>query len=110
MKQYVIDELRYPDYEKLKSHLDIHYQPGVLPEIYWVPIEPELLSDVQRRHVDCQPFYLALELEESRLTCELLVRSRQRLRCSCIGYATTAQRNWLLGVIDDTLDALEIKV
>jgi hypothetical protein len=110
MKQYVIDELRYPDYEKLKSYLDARYRQGILPEIYWISLDTELLSDIQRRHEDCQPHYVALELEESRLTGELLVRSRQRMRCSCIGYATEIQRNWLIELIDKTLEELEIRV
>lgn len=108
MKQYVIDELRAKDYESLKTYLPKHYGPAVVDGIYWIPLENGLLTDIQKAHRACQPHYFAVELAENRLALELLVRTQSILRCDCIGYATEAQRNWLIACVDDIFNQLEI--
>ena len=110
MKQYVVDQLRYPDYEKLKAFLDQVYGPAEMEAIYWVGLPAELLTPVQAEHRSCQPLVAALELQETRLSLELLVRTRSRIRCQCIAYAADSQRNWLIGLVDRMLAQLEISV
>jgi hypothetical protein len=110
MKQYVVDQLRYPDYEKLKACLDQTCGPAELEGIYWVGLEEELLTPVQAAHQDCRPFVAAIDLQETRLSLELLVRTRSRIRCSCIAYADDKQRSWLIGLVDRMLAQLEISV
>jgi hypothetical protein len=110
MKQYVIDELRYPDFEKIKGYLDENFASSGVDGIYWIPVEVELLSDIQTAHVECQPFYFALQLEPQSLACEFLVRTQNRVRCNCIEYATQPQRNWLIQVVDAIFEKLEIKI
>ena len=109
MKQYVIDELRAGDYRKLKAYLDDHFNASIIEGIYHVPIKDEILTDVQTEHLACQPFYFALDLEPQRLVCELLIRTNNRIRCSCMGYATEHQRNWMIHLLDDIFHRLEIK-
>jgi hypothetical protein len=108
MKQYVIDELRATDYESLKTFLQEHCGPAALDGIYWIPLEKDLLTDIQKAHRDCQPHYFAVDLDENRLVAELLVRTKNIMRCDCIGYATQAQRNWLIAFVDDIFNQLEI--
>jgi hypothetical protein len=108
MKQYVIDELRYQDYEKIESFLNESFEKSGMAGIYWLPIEPDMLTEVQGAHTTCQPYYVALDLEPDRLSCELLVRSRNRIRCECIGYADERQRNWIIETLDEALEQLEI--
>jgi hypothetical protein len=108
MKQYVVDELRWGDYEKLKAYLDQTYGEAAVGGIYWVPIETELLAPVQSGHTECQPFYAALELQKDRLSMELLVRTQQRIRCDCIAYATASQRERLIRLVDRMIEQLEI--
>ncbi len=110
MKQYVVDQLRYPDYEKIKGCLDQRFGPAAMDAIYWVPLASGQLTAAQSAHLECQPFFAALELQEDRLSLELLIRTRQRVRCDCIAYATEAQRNALIRMVDDILAALEISV
>lgn len=110
MKQYVIDELRYVDYEKIKAYLDKHLGPCKVRGIYWVPLDTDLLGDEQAAHTQCQPFYFAIELEEKKLTCELLIRTQNRVRCSCMSYASEKQLNWIIQYIDAIFDKLEIIV
>ena len=108
MKQYVIDELRSGDAEKLSSYLEQRFGPADLGGVFWIPIVSEHCSETQNSHADCKPHYFALELQESSLACELLVRTRERVRCDCIAYATRAQRNWIIKVIDDMFVELDI--
>ena len=109
MKQYRIDELRPRDYEKLKTYLEDTYGPAELGAIHWIPIPSDCLTETQAAHSDCQPFYFALELQPSELACELLVRTRQRIRCDCIAYASLEQRNWIIDLVDAIFDELGLK-
>ena len=108
MKQYVIDELRYQDYEKIKKYLDESLGELQLGGIYWFPIDDRLLNPVQAAHTACRPFFFALDLVPERLCCELLVRTKNRIRCACISYADEVQRNWMITTIDAVLEKLEI--
>ena len=108
MKSFLIDELRPWDYEKIKARLEEHFKDPHVDGIYWLPLDTELLTECQRGHQSCQPHCFALELEPDRLSCELLVRTRERVRCDCISYATEAQRNWLLRSVEGILDDLGI--
>ncbi|MBU1182312.1 MAG: hypothetical protein KKE00_04655 [Proteobacteria bacterium] len=110
MKQYVIDELRYNDYEKVKLYLDENLGASEIEGVYWLPFEKRLLTDEQASHNECQPLFFVIDLRPERISCELLVRTKNRIKCTCIGYATEKQRNWLIQYIDDILKQLEIKI
>lgn len=109
MKQYVIDELRPEDYTRIKTYLDDTFGEDEMEGLYWVPLDEALLSDVQGAHGECRPFYFAIEIGPTALACELLVRTRNRIRCDCIGYATERQRNWLVDRVDAIFETLDIK-
>ena len=109
MKQYVVDELRPADHEKIRAYLENRFGNSVLEGLYWVPLEKDLYSPVQAEHKECQPFYVALNLEPNLLAGELLVRTQNRVRCDCIGYTTRQQRSWLMALIDDMFAELGIK-
>jgi hypothetical protein len=108
MKQYVIDEIRLRDHQKVKQYLDAAYGPVEMGAIYWVPIAADVLTDIQLAHTDCQPFYFAIELEKERLVLELLVRTKKRIRCACIGYASRDQRIWIMEIVDAIFEKLDI--
>jgi len=109
MKQYVIDELEPHDHDAVSDYLQRHTQPAGVDGLFWLPIAEDLLSPEQHSHDDCKPFAFALELLPDRLVCELLVRTGNRVRCSCIAYANRQQREWLIETIDAVLDKLGIK-
>lgn len=109
MKQYVIDELRPADHRKIKKYLDEKFGPCALGAIYWIPMAPANYSEVQKQHTTCQPFYFVIDLEPNMIACELLIRSRARIRCDCISYATANQRNWFIGFMDRIFHKLDIK-
>jgi hypothetical protein len=108
MKQYVIDELRPDDYEKLKAYFDKNFNSSDIDGIYWLPLDQENLTDIQAGHNECEPFYFVIELNPNILACELLVRTKSRVRCDCISYATEKQLSWLIRFVDGMFDKLEI--
>jgi hypothetical protein len=110
MKQYVIDQLRPNDYFKIKGYLDMNFQQSGIPDVYWLILPQDMQEGIQTEHADCWPFYFALELGTSVLSCELLVRTLCQVRCDCMGYASPAQRNWLIQTVDDMFDQLEIAI
>ena len=106
MKQYTVDELRPQDYERIKEYLNENLSSGGIDGVYWIPIDPDLLSEEQAAHTECRPLYFMADLETDRLSCELLVRTKTRMRCDCIQYATEQQRNWLIESIDNVFNRL----
>ena len=104
MRQIVIDELSPLERDNLDSFLKRSLKPGPMLGIYWFVLPSDLHSDAQQGHDDCGPFYLAVELEASRICFELLVRSTTNLHCSCIAYATPVQRQFILDFIDKMLE------
>ena len=108
MKQYVIDQIRPQDYEKIKAYLDEAFGGSGVDGVYWLPVDEKYLGKVQHAHSACAPFYMALELGPDYLAGELLVRSRRRVRCDCIRYADEEQRSWLIQVMDAIFEKLEI--
>ncbi|MCX5881982.1 MAG: hypothetical protein NTU74_09360 [Deltaproteobacteria bacterium] len=81
-----------------------------IPDIYWLILPQDMQEGCQAEHADCQPFYFALELRQSALSCELLVRTLSQVRCDCMCYASPAQRNWLIQTVDDMCNQLEIVI
>ncbi len=108
MKQYYIDELRPEDYEKIKAYLDDRFGPPNVEGVYWVPLDPDLLDEVQAVHVDCQPFCFAVVLEPTVIMFEFLIRTRNRIRCDCIRYANGVQRDTIIRFADSIFETLKI--
>lgn len=84
-------------------------KPGLLAGVYWLEIPPDLLSTEQQGHDDCGPFFFAVELEAEAVCFELLVRSQTNLHCSCIAFATPAQRDFVLRFVDNMLAEEQIR-
>lgn len=110
MKQYLIDGIRLNDYQKLKAYLDEHLSRSPLGGIYWLEVDLEVLTPVQKKHEGCYPHVFALMLEETYLSCEFLVRIKKNIKCDCMGYATREQQNWLIDQADAILEKLDICV
>lgn len=100
MRQIVIDELSPMERDNIDSYLKRSLKPGPMVGLYWIVLPSDLLSTTQQGHENCGPFYLAVEMDNSGVRFELLVRSHANLHCSCITYATSAQRQFVLDFID----------
>lgn len=110
MKQYVIDQLREQDCEAILGYLEQHADSTVMEEIFWLHLPVELYSEIQASHQECQPYYFAVNLTRRQMSLEWLIRSRTKLRCNCIAYATPRQRDFIIEFADRLLDELSIKV
>ena len=100
MRQIVIDELSPMERDNIDSYLKRSLKSGPMIGLYWLVLPPEHFSADQQSHDQCAPFYLAVEVEKASVRFELLVRSMTNLHCSCIAYATPAQRQFVFDFID----------
>ena len=110
MKQYVIDQLRESDHVLIEKYLNDHGEATALNEIFWINLPHELYTSTQKEHQNCQPYYFAVNLSWTAVAFEFLIRSRQVMRCGCIGYATREQRDHIMNSADRMLQDLGIKV
>lgn len=111
MRSYYLDELNPADMRRLLPHLEAKGLQGSMKGIYWLALPEPLLSEEQSAHKEeCGPFVASLETGDGWIKMELLIRGRGKLRCSCIGYASTEQRNWLIAQVDAMLHELDIAV
>jgi hypothetical protein len=111
MRSYHIDDLQPEDVARLGRALDARGMKSAMEAMYWLDLPAALLSAEQREHAaDCGPHSVGVELGEDWVHAELLVRARNRLRCSCVCYADAAQRAWVMDELDRTLRELDIPV
>ena len=110
MKQYVIDQLREPDHEKILEFLKKNADASEFGDIFWVMLHEELYSDIQKEHKQCHPYCFAVNLSFNRADFELLTRSRSVLRCACISYADRKQRDYVIDYADRMIEELNIKI
>ena len=99
----MVDELTREERDNIDSYLKRTLKPGPLVGLYWMTVPQDLLAEAQQGHEQCGPFYVAVELEEDTIRFELLIRSQSNLHCSCIAYATQAQRDFVLRFVDTML-------
>ena len=109
MRQYLLDEIARKDIPRVREYLDQHAQAAGLEDIWWVDLQEDLLSPEQFSHRDCRPFRFAVELGQNFVRFEFLIRSLQTMRCSCIGYATRQQRDFILAFADRLVEDLALR-
>ncbi len=109
MQQYVIDQLRESEIERIKGFLEKNAEKSELDNLFWLQIPDDLLSSIQCEHRDCWPFCAGIEVTDDAVIFEMLVRSRKKIRCKCIGYATQQQRQFILNFCDKMLSETEVQ-
>ncbi|WP_027175028.1 hypothetical protein [Desulfovibrio aminophilus] len=112
MRSYQIEDLTEESVRRIEARLTELGLRGSLDGIYYLPVPAELLDTEQKAHVEtCGPHIMALEvIDGGRLKLELLVRGRGPLRCSCIAYATPAQRERMIDFLDQLIRDMDIAV
>ncbi len=103
MRQYFIDEISFLERDNIENYLKRTLQAGPIEGVFWLEVPPDLLSSEQRAHKQCAPFYFSMVLEADSLRCEFLVRNANNLHCSCITWATPAQRQLVMDFTDRLL-------
>lgn len=112
MRNYLIEDF-YPEQIVLvRQRLQENGLSGSLDGIYYLPVPLELLTDEQRTHQgECGPYIFVLEVpDETSLKLELLVRAQGKIRCSCVMYATSEQRAYIMDFLDAFLREMDISV
>jgi hypothetical protein len=109
MRQYVIDQLSREERANIESYLQRTLVPGPVVGVFWIEVPQDLLGKAQSGHNTCGPFFFAVELETESVNFEMLVRSQSNLHCSCIAYATPAQRDFVLRFVDRMLQEEKIR-
>ncbi len=109
MRQYQLDEIARQDIPRLTEYLNDHAVPAGLAGIWWVDLPEDLLSPEQFSHQDCRPFRFAVEVGDDFVRFEFLIRSLKTMRCSCIGYATRPQRDFILAFADRLVEELALR-
>lgn len=115
MRTYLIDELTDKDYTTIVDAFNDLKFNGPLEGIYYLPVPEELLQAEQVAHMDeCGPYFMALECveqyENNSIRLELLTRARNKIRCSCVNYATPKQREHMIEYLDQFIEELEVSV
>jgi len=109
MRQYMIDQLSREERANIESYLKRTLQPGPVEGVFWLEVPQDLLSKDQRFHDECAPFFIGVELTKEAVCFELLVRGQTNLHCSCIAYASAAQRDFVLQFVDKMLEEEQIR-
>ena len=109
MRQFMIDELSREERANIESYLKRTLKSGPVDGIYWLEVPQDLLGTEQRAHKDCGPFFCGVVLEAAAVCFEMLVRSQTNLHCSCIAYASAAQRDFVLRFVDKMLQEERIR-
>lgn len=109
MRQIVIDELSPMERDNIDSYLKRTLKQGPMIGLYWIEIPDDLLAEAQQGHEKCGPFYFGVEVEDVRVRFEMLVRSNANLHCTCIAHATSAQRQFILDLIDKMVEEEHIR-
>lgn len=87
MRSYLIDELSESTVRLIAEYFAGSDYCSTLKNLYWLPVEEELLEPIQKEHLhECGPYQMAVELGETSVRLELLVRAQNVLRCACIRY------------------------
>ena len=103
MRQFLVDEISFLERDNIESYLKRHLKPGPLEGVYWLQVPDDLWAERQQGHEECSPFYVSLVLEEKSIHAEFLIRSSNNMHCSCINWATPAQRQFILDFMDRLL-------
>jgi hypothetical protein len=109
MKSYYIDELSEVDLNKIRRLFEKQALQSQIEDIWWFEIPADLLTLSQRQQEDLHPFVFTVELGDSWLKSEFLIRSLKTLSSECQAFCNPAQRQYILSFIDTFIEDLEIR-
>ncbi len=113
MRSYLIDDVSMENCQKLQEHLIQLDLQATLPGVFWFTVPQEFFTQEQDAHAtDCGPHVMALEIEEHKglVRLEFLVRAKNALHCSCVGYASPALIQHMISRVDEIFAQLSIDI
>ncbi len=110
MRTYLIDEIKPEFIQKIRDHFTNNSScESPIDDIYWIKMPENLLTATQKEHLtQCGPYVMSLEIGDTWVKLELLVRPPNVLNCSCMNYATPEQRKFGMDFLEDVFQELEI--
>ena len=108
MRSFVLDEISDSDITKIREYLSENTLSSSLENVFWINIPEDILSDLQNKHIDCQPHVFAVELGNDWVKFEFLIRSSKGMSCTCQAFATEKQVNFIHKTVDSIIDDLNI--
>lgn len=88
MKEEILFPCSVVQLAKIKSYFNQLEFASSIPDLYWLPVPEEMLTELQADHLaSCGPYALALEITDEGLVLEALVRAQNQLHCECIAFA-----------------------
>jgi hypothetical protein len=93
---------------RVLSYLKENLAASALPDVFWLELPFDILTPEQKEHEKCSPHRVAVVAEEDSVRLEFLVRPIDSLRCSCTGFATSGQREFLMAFFDRMIKDLEL--
>ena len=109
MRSYLIDEISPGDIKKINDFLKKDALPSSLNDIFWIKIPDHLLTQRQLEHKECAPFLCAVELGKEWIKLEFFVRSSENMKCTCAGYCTPEQMEYVMGYANRMIEELGVK-
>ncbi len=103
MRQYLVDEISFLERDNIESYLKRTLKPSSIRGVYWLELPHDMLAEKQVGHDECGPFYISVVMEQQSFHAEFLVRSSVNMHCSCIAWATSSQRQFILDFMDTLL-------
>ncbi len=111
MRTYRIDDLQNDECQRLVERFHELECNADIEDLYWLPVPQSMLSDIQKEHQEtCAPYVMALEIIPGALSLEMLVRSRTKLRCDCVHYASPELQIHMITYLHELLEELDIHV
>ena len=113
MRVYLLENIVKKDAGIIKEALIKNKLEEALDNLFYIPLPAEILSLEQKEHnEECGEYFIALELvdkfETFDLRLELLVRAKNKLRCSCVCYCTKEQEAYILNYLHTFLEKIKI--
>jgi hypothetical protein len=109
MRKFVLDEISRSDIQKIREYLKEAAVASEVEGLYWVELHEDVLSGEQCEHQACKPYRFAVEVCETSVSLEMLIRSAVTMRCDCIKYATSVQRDFILRFGDTLIENCKIR-
>jgi hypothetical protein len=109
MRYYLIDEISIPDMEKVSRYLRSKGEISGIENIYWIRVPDGYLNLIQTDHMDCQPFFFAIELGRGIIKAEFFIRTLKGMGCSCNSCLDPEQTAFIIGFMDEMIGKLELR-
>ncbi|MBW2090558.1 MAG: hypothetical protein JRI34_00345 [Deltaproteobacteria bacterium] len=109
MRQLFIDELSREDVSLVKKFLKESEIESGVEGLYWVELSKDLLDPEQLACEADHPFCFAVEVGDSWVKFEFLIRSRTNLRSAQMRYANRFQQNFILDYSARMIENLGLK-